>query len=135
MTKSKGQSKYFHITLADDQDETDIEERLKATGIPVKTVRTMGQIVDGISMTELLAMGEWNQDTGYNQCQGACLATGRPHVSYSDLTDQQKFEIHEDMGKALDTYRAEHYLPDTRMMEEHFKQTRTGRCDGEQGIE
>ena len=99
-------SEAFHLQMNQEMDESVLEAMLKKAGIPVRTVRTVTPLLEGVSFTHLLAEGQWNEGTGAAQCSDACPEESPRHVLYQNLTPGQRDEVHRDMAKGLEYYRA-----------------------------
>ena len=122
-------ARWSHIELEENCNEDALEARMKDAGIPVRAVRAVTQLEEGIPVTQLLAQGEWNHVTGAEHCNGNCSRQPEKHVAYRDLKEKQTVRFHRDLASALDHYRAEQYMPCRDGLAEEFQNVAFQRCD------
>lgn len=129
MTTQIHPTKHFHLTLEDPtESEESLQERISEAGIKVTKVRAVSAIHDGISITQILAQGEWDQTTGAATCNGNCASEEAKHVAYENLTDEQRHDFHSDLANTMDHHRANAYMPCDGDLEENFERVALSPC-------
>ena len=108
-TPDKPRSNAFHLQLPQEMDESVLESMLRKADIPLRTLRTVTPLHEGIAFTHMLAQGEWDQSTGAAACNGRCQDQTPRHVPYRDLSLLQREEFHSDYARGLDYYRSSLY--------------------------
>ena len=79
-TPEPPRSQAFHLQMSQEIDESVLESMLKKAGIPLRVLRTVTPLHEGIAFTHLLAEGEWDQSTGAADCEGQCQDRSPRHV-------------------------------------------------------
>lgn len=118
----------FHLQLNQEIDESVLESMLRKAGIPLAHLRAVTPLNKGVSVTILLAEGEWDQTTGAASCAGHCPPEA-PHVRYQNLNREQKAAFHQDLTSALDYYRANNYDPSDSEIPEPLHRVALSPCD------
>ena len=87
------QQRHFHLDLQEPHDALRVAEALRQANIETWEVREVSPNHDGVILTQALARGIWQQETGQIRCEGHCRnEPGAPqHMTWEELsTDQQE---------------------------------------------
>ena len=123
-------SRHIYLELEDPTVLGDLTEALISAGIKTKDVRAATKNHNGIIMTQLLINGVWNDETGYNGCDGKCENGSNVHREYGTLSEEQQEIFAKDVAQDMEWRRNEHYLPRRdELGEEDFKGVAMGECD------
>ena len=121
MTTQVHPTKHFHLTLeAQGENEDTLQQKLESAGIKVKTVRAVSDVYEGISVTQLLAQGEWDHSTGAGACGGHCSLQTEQHLPYDRMSEAQIEEFHRDMAGGMNHYRADLYDVNESVLSQKF---------------
>ena len=121
---------HFHVDLAaTGETEESLTEKLKAAGLDVTNVRAVSALNNGISVTQLLAQGEWDHATGVDSCNEGCREEPLRHIAYADLTESQAAEIQRDMTKGMEYYRSNMYEVRDGVFSESFDSIAIEHCE------
>ena len=104
--------KTFYIETTNDICEEELKHKLKAAGINTEQTRTVTSLHDGYVLTNLLAEGIWNYETGYDECDESCKEKGSKHVAWSGLTEEQQDEFVKHYTQFIENSRQDCLLPD-----------------------
>lgn len=109
--------KTFYIETTDEICEEEMKSKLKAAGVNTERTRTVTSLHDGYILTNLLAEGIWNYETGYDECDKSCKENGAKHVAWLELTSEQQDEFVKHYAKFIENSRQDCLLPDLLLEE------------------
>ena len=109
--------KTFYIETTDEICEEEIKRKLKAAGVNTEQTRVVTGLHDGYVMTDLLAEGIWNYETGYDDCDESCKENGAKHVAWLELTAEQQDEFVRHYAQFIENSRQDCLLPDLLLEE------------------
>ena len=66
------QQRHFHLDLREPHDALRVAEALRQANIETWEVREVSPNHDGVILTQALARGIWQQETGQIRCEGHC---------------------------------------------------------------
>ena len=108
----------FYIELTNQADAAQVNQALQAAGLSPELCRSTTNNQEGIIITQSLAQGVWNNDTGYNDCKGACTDQAQAHLSYNQLTPEQRAAFVKDLASFLHYQRINNYMPTQGQMDD-----------------
>ena len=100
---------YYFETTDDDMTPEELNEKLAQAGLQPAGTRKVAPIHDGLTMSDSLAGGIWDHETGANRCNGGCRQNGVSHVSWKDLDKSRQETFSEALAEVLNEYRAQHF--------------------------
>lgn len=110
----------FHVKLNSPATEDGLKEAMEAAGMNPHTVRAISPIHDGYALTELIAQGIWEHETGHAYCRERCKGKcpGDPkHLAWNELSEGQQETFIKRYVRFLENCREEELLTDVLMTE------------------
>ena len=92
MTEEQTKTRHIYLEMEDPVNEEDVQQILKEAGINARNVYNMAGIKKGIAVTKVLAESVWNEETGADECNGAC-GPEKNHQSWQYLNEEQQTTI------------------------------------------
>ena len=124
----KESSRYVYLEMKEETSPEQLSRHLAESGYIVTAGRTMAGLEEGYAVTETMAAGLWEQESGYAHCEGHCGAR-RPHRPWTDLAEQQRQKFVKRLTQFLDQCRQEELLLDTLLEDDpEFGDVALERC-------
>ena len=123
-------TKGYYFETATDLTEPELRLALEKAGIKTVAARRTTLNKDGIIMTENLAKGIWNHETGYNDCNGSCKHRTQQHAEWDQLSADQRDSFSQRLAEFLENSRMEQFSTLESMEDdEEFANVAIERCD------
>ena len=105
----KQNSRYVYLEMKEETSPEELSRQLGNTGFTVTSGRTMAGLQDGYAVTETLAAGIWDHESGYADCGNHCTAK-RPHRPWTEIPNHQRSKFVKRLAQFLDQCRQEDLL-------------------------
>ena len=109
--------KTFYIETTEATYEEEIKRKLRAGGINTEQTRVVTGLYDGYIMTNRLAEGIWDYETGCDECDESCKENDTKHVAWTELTVEQQDEFVRHYVQFIENSRQDCLLPDLLLEE------------------
>ena len=101
-----------------------------AAGINPTAIRAVTPNQDGIILTNLYADGVWNQESGYNDCDGHCEHLRRVHLRWEELNAAQQELFAATLSHFMDQARSGAFILSEHLGESPlFREVLTSECN------
>ena len=119
---------YFETTT--NMTEQELKLTLEKAGIKTTDARRTTLNNDGIIMTETLAKGIWNHETGFNDCNETCKDQTQKHTEWDQLSAEQRDSFSQRLAEFLENSRVEQFSTlESMENDEEFAKVAIERCD------
>ena len=121
----------FHIDLMEPATAQAVVAALRQAGIEAWESREVSPNHDGVIITELLAKGIWEQETGQSLCPGKDCpgdVMGNPHRRYEDLSEEQREIFTRSVAAFMERSRLHDYAPSLSLNQNDFQGIALGHC-------
>ena len=106
---SHGQNTHFYIEVDEPTTPDQISQAMASLGRQVRNVRAVRANHDGYILTELLAAGIWETESGADQCE-KCPPGQQQHLKWSQLDEKQRHSFLKGLAHFLDASRTDQLL-------------------------
>ena len=83
-------AKGYYFETETDMTEPELGLALENAGIKAVNARRTTLNHDGVIITETLANGIWNHETGYDYCNDDCRGQVKTHTEWNQLSPEQR---------------------------------------------
>lgn len=115
------QTNAVHVSLKEPAEAEAVSQALEGAGIGVQAIREVTRIHDGYALTELLAQGIWEHETGQAHCAsrnpGRCPGEDR-HRGWAELSEEQRDAFIARYVRFLESCREEELMTDLLLKNE-----------------
>ena len=117
------QQRHFHLDFRKPHDAMRVAEALRQANIETWEVREVSPNHDGVILTQALARGIWQQETGQIRCEGHCRnEPGAPqHMTWEELSADQQATFTSDIAHFMEAGRQAQYRPERDSLDDDDK--------------
>ena len=105
---------HVYLELKQPRSPEEIARILESRDAQVTEARAMTALQRGYALTDTLAHGIWQNETGADGCRGRC-PPDRSHRHWEQLTEEQRTRFIENLSRFLDNCRSEELMLDLLM--------------------
>lgn len=120
---------HVYLELSEPRSPEDIARLLGRANAPVTDARAMTSLERGYALTESLAYGIWQDESGAAECRGQCPPQRR-HRHWEQLSEDQRTRFIDNLARFLENCRTEELMLDLLMeSDEEFETVALQRDD------
>ena len=99
----------YYFETATEMTEPELRLVLERAGVQAVDARLTTVNHNGVIITETLAKGIWNHETGYDQCNGGCNGQAKSHTGWDRLSPEQRGAFTRRLAEFMDHSRADQF--------------------------